>query len=99
MPICLSECDDIIYAPRAHGHALCPCKSMCHCCVFRGAEVSFLVLTTVQVLSHICERVKTLHAAHVAHRDLKPGNVLWRPKHYSWTLIDFGCAAEIGTFP
>lgn len=49
-----------------------------------------------QVLSHICERVKTLHDAGVAHRDLKPGNVLWRPKHYSWTLIDFGCAAEIG---
>eukprot|EP00892_Ulva_mutabilis_P000463 jgi/Ulvmu1/10417/UM062_0013.1 len=51
--------------------------------------------TVVQVLSHICERVKTLHDAGVAHRDLKPGNVLWRPKHYSWTLIDFGCAAKI----
>lgn len=53
----------------------------------------------VQVLSHICERVKTLHDAGVAHRDLKPGNVLWRPKHYSWTLIDFGCAAKIGAHP
>jgi hypothetical protein len=24
------------------------------------------------------------------------GNVLWRPQHLEWTLIDFGCAAQIG---
>jgi hypothetical protein len=24
------------------------------------------------------------------------GNVLWRPKHLEWTLIDFGCAAQTG---
>lgn len=29
-------------------------------------------------------------------RDIKPGNVLWRPRHFSWTILDYGCAAEIG---
>ena len=26
----------------------------------------------------------------------KPGNILWRPQHLEWTLIDFGCAAQTG---
>lgn len=50
----------------------------------------------VQVLSHVTERVDTLHDLGLIHRDLKPGNVLWRPRQHSWTLIDFGCAAEVG---
>lgn len=50
----------------------------------------------LQVLIHVTERVATLHAAGVVHRDLKPGNVLWRPRNHAWTLIDYGCAAEMG---
>ena len=53
--------------------------------------------TIVQVLSHVTERVKTMHGLGLVHRDLKPGNVLWRPGQHSWTLIDFGCAANAGT--
>ena len=52
--------------------------------------------TIVQVLSHLLERVHTLHGLGVIHRDLKPGNVLWRPGQHSWTLIDYGCAALSG---
>jgi serine/threonine protein kinase len=52
-----------------------------------------------QVLVHIAERLRVLHAAGWAHRDLKPGNVLRRPTHHSWTLIDFGCTARIGPPP
>ena len=52
--------------------------------------------TIVQVLSHVTERVRTMHDLGLIHRDLKPGNVLWRPGQHSWTLIDFGCAANIG---
>ena len=52
--------------------------------------------TIVQVLSHVTERVKTMHDLGLIHRDLKPGNVLWRPGQHSWTLIDFGCAAKTG---
>lgn len=47
-------------------------------------------------MCHVTTRLKRLHEAGLAHRDLKPGNVLWRPQHLEWTLIDFGCAAAIG---
>lgn len=50
----------------------------------------------LQVLCHVTTRLKLLHKEGLAHRDLKPGNVLWRPQHLEWTLIDFGCAAAIG---
>ena len=52
--------------------------------------------TILQVLTHVCTRLQLLHENGLAHRDLKPGNILWRPKHLQWTLIDFGCAAPIG---
>jgi eukaryotic-like serine/threonine-protein kinase len=52
--------------------------------------------TTLQVLCHVIQRVKTMHELGMVHRDLKPANVLWRPLQHSWTLIDFGCAAEAG---
>jgi hypothetical protein len=55
--------------------------------------------TILQVLSHVANRLEKLHASGLVHRDLKPGNVLWRPQHLEWTLIDFGCAAEIGASP
>ena len=38
-----------------------------------------------------------LHGSGWVHRDLMPGIVLRMPRqHYSWTLIDFGCAARTG---
>jgi Protein kinase domain len=52
--------------------------------------------TILQVLTHVCTRLQLLHDNGLAHRDLKPGNILWRPKHLQWTLIDFGCAAALG---
>ena len=51
----------------------------------------------MQVLSHIAERLRDLHAAGYVHRDLKPGNIMWLPRKKRWTLIDFGCAACTGT--
>ena len=50
----------------------------------------------LQVLYHVAQRLVELHSSGWAHLDLKPGNVLRRPRHHSWTLIDFGCAAKIG---
>ena len=51
----------------------------------------------VQALSHAVRALKKLHSFGYAHRDIKPGNILRRHKQHDWTLIDFGCTAEIGT--
>ena len=53
----------------------------------------------VQALNLITEKLAKLHASGWVHRDLKPGNVLRLPSHHSWTLMDFGCAAEQGPPP
>jgi eukaryotic-like serine/threonine-protein kinase len=50
----------------------------------------------VQIVQHICECLSDLHRAGYVHRDLKPANIMWLPSHNRWTLIDFGCAAQIG---
>lgn len=51
----------------------------------------------MQVLYHIAERLKDLHEAGYVHRDIKPANIMWLPRKKRWTLIDFGCAAPIGS--
>lgn len=50
----------------------------------------------MQVLGHVSERIADLHDAGYVHRDLKPGNIMWQPRNYSWVLIDFGIASPIG---
>jgi serine/threonine protein kinase len=50
-----------------------------------------------QVLSNIATRLADMHAAGYVHRDLKPANVMWLPRENRWTVIDFGCAARIGS--
>ena len=53
----------------------------------------------LQVLCHVTRALVRLHAAGLAHRDMKPGNILWRPEMLEWTLIDFGVAASVGATP
>jgi serine/threonine protein kinase len=60
------------------------------------ARVSADFPTALTVLVHLAERLQSLHAAGVAHRDVKPSNILWRPRANAWALIDLGCAARIG---
>ena len=50
----------------------------------------------VQALSHAVRALKSLHEFGYAHRDIKPGSILRRPKQHDWTLIDFGCTEQIG---
>ena len=61
-----------------------------------GRRVAHDPITLAQALVHVVDRVQTLHAAGLVHRDLKPGNILRMPDSHSWTLIDFGCAARDG---
>jgi serine/threonine protein kinase len=51
----------------------------------------------LQVMVHVARKLEALHAAGWVHRDLKPSNIIWLSSTNSWTLIDFGCAARIGT--
>ena len=50
----------------------------------------------LQALHHVAKRLAQMHAAGWAHLDVKPRNVLRRPRQHAWTLIDFGCSARIG---
>lgn len=51
----------------------------------------------MQVLSHISQRLADMHAAGIVHRNLKPSNVMWLPQQNRWAVVDFGCAAAIGS--
>lgn len=51
----------------------------------------------MQIIMQIATELKAMHEAGYAHRDLKPGNVMWLPSKNRWALIDFGCAAQIGS--
>lgn len=50
----------------------------------------------LQVLAVVAERVSSLHAAGFGHRNLKPENILFRPRDQTWRLIDFANAARLG---
>ena len=50
----------------------------------------------LQSLSHAVRALARLHSCGYAHRDVKPGNILRRPNHHDWTLIDFGCITTTG---
>eukprot|EP00892_Ulva_mutabilis_P003618 jgi/Ulvmu1/1628/UM113_0005.1 len=54
------------------------------------------MVTGLQVIQHVAERLADLHAAGYVHRDLKLSNIMWLPRENRWTLIDFGCAARAG---
>jgi Protein kinase domain len=49
----------------------------------------------LQVLMHVAERLKALHACGYVHRDIKPANIMWLPRQNRWTIIGFDLVARI----
>lgn len=52
---------------------------------------------STQVLLDVAVRIEALHNAGWAHRDLKPGNIMFVRRTMRWVLIDFGVCAPIGS--
>ena len=91
---------------RGVWHPVCRGESLNVRAVCRGeslnewcSRVSPNFATTLFVLLHVAERLAKLHGRGLCHRDVKPANLLWLPLSKCWTLIDFGCAAELGAPP
>lgn len=57
-------------------------------------------LSAAQILIQLCDAVATLHAHHILHLDVKPGNVLVRRRGDMWfaKLIDFGLARRAAAY-
>ena len=53
----------------------------------------------MQVLINCARALEKLHATGWAHGNVKPSNILRLNVGLDWTLIDFGCAAQIGMRP
>lgn len=49
----------------------------------------------LELADHITEILGNLHARHVTHMDIKPGNILYNARDHVLKLTDFGIAAEI----
>lgn len=48
------------------------------------------------MIHHLAVRMRDMHALGFVHRDLKPANIMWLPRQNRWTVIDFGCVAQVG---
>jgi serine/threonine protein kinase len=70
-------------------HALSACKE-----VKKMPYCKSSIGRSVQVLGHVSQRIAELHNEGFVHRDLKPGNIMWQPRTFSWVLIDFGLVAR-----
>jgi hypothetical protein len=60
------------------------------------AEPDFLMALTVLVRA--AELLRRLHSAGIAHNNVAPAHVLWRPNAHAWALVGLGCAARIGAY-
>lgn len=46
------------------------------------------------IVGKVCKTMAFLNSKGIAHRDLKPDNIMWDPKTEKIKIIDFGCARE-----
>eukprot|EP00892_Ulva_mutabilis_P012607 jgi/Ulvmu1/9719/UM055_0057.1 len=64
--------------------------------VERTLRIQNDLFTKVSIIGQVAKCLSTLHSLGWAHRDLKPGNIIFLPRTGTWTLIDFGLAARTG---
>ena len=57
---------------------------------FSGDEKEFFTLTM-----NLLKALATIHSVEIAHRDIKPQNILYNPKTLQVKIIDFGLAESI----
>lgn len=50
--------------------------------------------TAMTMALQLTEALGALHEAHLVHKDINPGNLLWQPATRQLKLIDFGIASE-----
>ncbi|CAG0881744.1 unnamed protein product [Darwinula stevensoni] len=55
----------------------------------------FLIVPCSLICYQMFRGVMYLHAQTIAHRDIKPHNLLWDPEHMVVKVCDFGCAKKI----
>lgn len=63
---------------------------------FQARLSAFDVAWVFRVMKHVFQGLEQLHAAHAAHQDLKPSNVLTQESGNEMKLGDLGCADRRG---
>lgn len=64
---------------------------------FDTAVIVFTVLQLLlQILGQVMKSVTALHGTGLAHRNIKPSNIIQRPKQHDWVLSDFAASCPFG---
>ncbi len=60
-----------------------------------AGKLPWSVCCALNAMAEVAEALADLHARGYAHRDVKPGNLLFDQNTDRWKLNDFGCAATV----
>ena len=55
-----------------------------------------VLLLLLQIVGQVLKAVVALHGAGLAHRNIKPSNIIQRFKQHDWILSDFAASCPFG---